>query len=343
MLQGNQVNQNVEFTKVYKNLNLNMICVSYKFDNKTINGNSLAPKIKEYYENNSRGLVKIMLTTFVATIPNKYGGINLEKAVQMGMSQVAAKYGQDKFDFYIHFCNPKISHTGNKSSVTFASYTNCIHETGHLFDFGHANVLQYDNKGNVTVRRVHDPFDCMVVTKVYQSLNPVHRHTHGWYYPGEAVYAKIGDTYNLFQLKNFPDKTNIKTLFYVMPISDTASRRYYWITYGTFNGNPVVVFHTSDPTIKYTYLDAFYGTNKSVINHNRSGLSVNIVNSDPSKITIKLSAINPINTLTDNSNMIDQVSDVYNDNGDTSGNIMDETDSNYCYCNESTCTDSDTF
>jgi hypothetical protein len=280
------MNDNVVFDKIYKNDNCNILLINYQFLDKLVSGRYLGPKIKDYYEKNSRSYVKITLTYYTVQIQAKFNKIKSDDAVNMTRKLVANKFGANRFDFLIHFCNPKISHTGQKNAVTFASYVNTIHETGHLFGFGHANTRKYDSSGNFILLRCRDPFDPMTVFMSYPSLNPVHRHSHGWYLPGEIVYLHIGSTYNMAMLKDLDNQVNIKTLYYTY-LKDNY-RNNYWITYGTLNGAPKIIVHTSDPGMQYSYLDAIYPVGKLVV-HKRSGLTINsTVNQNSKFVTVTI-------------------------------------------------------
>jgi hypothetical protein len=270
-----------------------VVIISYKFANKAVHGGSLGQKIKEYYEDNSRGMVTYTMTNFTATIPTPFGKTNLNKATAMGKSQADAHFGANKFDLYVHFCNPTISHTGRNQSMVYASYPNAIHEFGHLMKFSHANSFKYGSNGNITTVHTKDPFDCMTIFAPYPSLNPVHRHSHGWYLPGELVEMTLGNTYKMAMLKNLSDKTNIKALHFV----SSVNHRNYWITFGTFKNKPVIAFHTSSPDFATSYLDEFYSiVDGKVINH-RSGISVTIADINNNFMTIKVTATQELSAL----------------------------------------------
>jgi hypothetical protein len=113
---------------------------------------------------------------------------------------------KNKFDVYMHFCNPIRSQTGGKHVITWASNTNAIHEFGHALKFGHAFSSL---SGELLSSR--DPFDQMTMFEPYSSTNAPHRFMKDWFLPGELVRCKSG-MFTLGQLKNFDDVSSIKVL-----------------------------------------------------------------------------------------------------------------------------------
>jgi hypothetical protein len=251
--------------KPYIDQNVRILCVSYKYQDKTINCGDLGNKLKEYYERNSRNKVRIFLKYFTANVPHHSS--NAEGAVEYFKKTYMKDYPD--FTFYIHFCNPKISHTGNGHVITWASVTNTIHETGHLFKFTHANRFDYKDGKRVKLSS-RDPFDCMTIMSPYPSLNPVHRHLNGWFLDNEEVFCVPGNTYNLFRMTNFEDKTNIKALVF-----ETGEQR-YWISYGRFKGEDFIIFHTWMGR-QFSFLDHTYKVEKNkTFTDSSTGLTITI-------------------------------------------------------------------
>jgi hypothetical protein len=286
------VPKNVVFKNVFRNLSFNVLVVSYQFKDKLVNGRSFGPKIKDYYENNSRGNVLITVSYATAMIPFNYSMPKVNDAVALAKQQLAAQ--MRRTDITVHYCNPKVSHSGNHNSITWASSVNTIHEVGHLFGFAHANTKKYNANGTFTVIHETDPFDPMTSQMTYPSFNPAHRHQVGWYAPGEAVYAELGQTYTLAMLKDFTNNTNIKALYWTFTTNNVQQN--YWISYGTNGPANKIILHSSNPNFKYSYLEGFYDVSRPVINHKPSGLSITITQlSNPKFILITLNAV-PMST-----------------------------------------------
>lgn len=267
---------NIPLVKEYINNNITVLIISYRFTDRFINGAPLGPKIKKYYEENSRNKVTIIPTYFTATFDTIFG--YTAQNVASATCQANLKFGKQKFTFYVHVCNPKISTSGSNVCKTFNSSSNAIHEFGHLLDFGHANKMDYSgNKPKVLYSK--DPFDAVQLFATYPSLSPPHLYNHGWYTPGEIVYAKNENVYDLYLLRDFGTKEVIKTLGY------NRNNRLYFVSYGWKNSKKTkqpeyyLIVHFTDSEYRYSSLDACYKLNKQsqIFEHPRTGFTFKIL------------------------------------------------------------------
>jgi hypothetical protein len=285
--------------QVYKGIK-DMLVVNYKFTNKSISGSALGSRVKKYYEKNSRDLLSINVSSFTVNIPFNHTPSKVSKALSIAKGQIAKEFGRRHFDMYLHFCDPKISHTGAPNAITFRSFTNAVHESGHLLKFGHANTRKYIGVHNKPMTlHCRDPFDCMTIFAPYPSLNPVHRYSHGWYLDGEIQDCVIGSHYKMAMLKDLDNKKDLKVLKYVVP----TTGQNYFISYGTWQNNPKMVFHTSNPTFAETYLDGFFGLNKGIVSHPRVDFNIKIISFD--NATVSVDIVSKDSTVPDNENEAD--------------------------------------
>lgn len=245
---------------------LDVLSIGYNFKDKKISLGSIPSNVKKYYENNSRGNLTINMKTMSVNVPFN------SNELQNSIDYVKTKIPQG-LDVYMHFCNPKRSHTGGKNVITYASNTNAIHEFGHAIGFSHANSkLSGESQGS------RDPFDQMTIFAPYPSTNAPHRFQMGWFLPGELLFCGSG-TYTIGMLKNFGDKTSVK----VLKIGK------FFISFGEKNN------------IKYVATHTIYGKNSSFIigmNETKVGKSYH---NEESNITIT------IKNVTDNLLTIDVV------------------------------------
>jgi len=200
---------------------MKVISIEYIFTDKRINMKSIPNTVKKYYEDNSRGNLTINMTSKSMRVPYKH--IDYKKAIQYVKSKIS-----ETFDVYIHFCNPKRSHTGGKNVITWASKTNAIHEFGHAIGFAHANSVLGGKK-----RSSVDPFDQMTIFSPYPSTNAPHRNMKGWYLPGELLKCGSGK-YTIGMLKNFNDVTSVKVL----------KCRDFYVSFGNKKGTNYIAIHT---------------------------------------------------------------------------------------------------
>lgn len=281
-----QINENIPLVREYKNDDITVLIISYKFTDKSINGTGLGPKIKNYYEQNSRNKVTIKPSYFTAVF-NKPFGYTAEN-VASATRQANAKFGSKKFKFYVHVCNPVKSTAGGNICKTFNSSTNAIHEFGHLLSFGHSNKMDYsDKKPKVLYQR--DPFDAIQMFATYPSLSPSHLYNHGWYSLGEIVYAKDTNIYDLYLLRDFSTSGVIKTLGY------HKNDRLYFISYGwkpskkTKEPEYFLIIHYTDSGYNYSFLEACFKLNKTeqTFEHQRTGFTFKILKWDQKYIQLQ--------------------------------------------------------
>lgn len=252
--------------KITKGMTIKVLLISYKYTDKSINPGSIGQKIKNYYENNSRNTVTIKLTSVAYKVPFTKNQVN--KAVDYVKNIMPKGY-----DVYVHFCNPKISHTGGGNVITYASTTNAVHEFGHALGLSHANSLLSGE-----FKRSRDPFDQMTIFAPYPSTNAVHRYQLDWFLPGEFIeYDASRSKYTLGMLKNFADKKSTKVIFYKTPdVNDPTKMKRFFLSYGAKNGFDYVTIHT------------IYGKNSSVILAMYKVIKGRIYTNEDSGITIKI-------------------------------------------------------
>lgn len=242
-----------------------ILFINYHYKNRKTNGSKYMNSIKSYYENNSRNKVRVICSSFNAKIPFDHSPNNLRKAKSVADKQVRAKFGNNAFTYYLNFCAPRISRASGKSADTAARFSNTVHELGHLFDFGHANIREYTKSGKPTIKRSKDPFDPMTIDPPYPSFNPVHRAQKKWYLPNELQTIVLNKQYNIYMLRNFDDKSNVKAL----TVTDGDS--IWYVSYGTLKavGGKAFAFHyTNNGTV--SYMDKVYGVStKRTIEHPR--------------------------------------------------------------------------
>lgn len=280
------MNDNIELVKEFKDDNMTVLVISYKFIDKTINGMGLGPKIKKYYEQNSRNKVKLNITYFTAVFKTTFG--YTAQNVQIATNQANLKFGPKKFKYYVHVCNPVKSTSGGNATKTYNSATNAIHEFGHLLGFGHSNKMDYTGK---EPKKLYgkDPFDAVIVFAVYPSLSPPHLYNHGWYLPGEIVLAKNNTTYTLYMLRDF-STSGVKTLGYY------KNDRLYFVSYGwkpvrkTKVPEYFLIIHYTDSGYNYSFLDVCYSLSKmpQSFEHKRTGFTFNIIKNDPKFLDIQV-------------------------------------------------------
>lgn len=269
--------RNIPLVKEYKDDDISVLIISYRFKDKTINGTGLGPKIKEYYEKNSRFKIRLNFTYFTAIFNTNFG--YTAQNVQTASNQARVKYGKNKFKFYIHVCNPARSTSGTNTVKTFNSATNAIHEFGHLLKFGHSNKMDYSGK-KPKVLYSRDPFDAVILYVNYPSLSPPHLYSHGWYNPGELVFTQNERKFRLYMLRDFSISNVVKTLgFY-------KNNCLYFISYGwkpvkkTKKPEYFLIVHYTNSEFNYSFLETCYSFNKvkeSEINHNRTGFKFRIL------------------------------------------------------------------
>lgn len=263
-----------------------ILTVSYHFKDKIINGNHIMASVKRFYENNSRHLVKILLLQTTVHVLANFKDLSTNEVLRIGHRQINVPQFFD-VDYYVHFVNPKTSHTVGNTSITFASYTNAVHETGHLFGLGHANKLKR-TKGRVKVLHSRDPFDCMTSFAPYPSLNPVHRFQKGWFLPGEllTIHNETEVETALYMLKNFDvsDQTKPK----VVMIDGLVKR---FVSYGVFKRKPVMIIHRISKNGRFSYLEGFYQLPRKGVNilpvDGGVGFRVEILSHDHKMLNIK--------------------------------------------------------
>lgn len=203
-----------------KTKNIKVLLVNYHFTDKKINGLSLGKYIKEYYENNSRGKLNIILSQYNMIINTKYNKNHAGTVFKNNKNRAPKGH-----DYYLHFCNPKVSRANGKHAVTWASRINTVHEFGHLLGLTHANTHNI-NKPKQLVRS-SDPFDQMTSFASYASTNAPHRFLMDWYLPGEFLEFDGTGRYNLWMLKSFGNKKDIKTLFHRVPAENGVFKRFF--------------------------------------------------------------------------------------------------------------------
>lgn len=250
-----------------------ILAVNYKFTNRSVSGTGLAKRAKQYYEQNSRGKLDIQIDVQNVNVPFKMGD---RRAIGSGKSQIK---NEKTYDIVIHFCNPKSSHAGQGTVITFASYTNTVHELGHAFGLSHANT-HYKNS---SLGRSRDPFDQMTMFAPYPSTNAVHRWLKGWYLKNEFLdNPEYKQVFQLGQLKNLRDKETLKIIKF-----DVDDRKYF-ISHGTYKNKQYITIHT------------IYGKNNSILLdmlnlekgekrfENRSGLVFEIVSLENNIVHVKI-------------------------------------------------------
>jgi hypothetical protein len=250
--------------KIVRGQVIKVLCISYRFTDKFIDGKNLGNELKKYYETNSRGYNTFEITNLTYRVPFHSSQYKTAVPYVRGIMP-------QTFDCYVHFVNPKTSRYGHRQVITYASRTNVIHEFGHFLRLSHANQNINGNK----IVTSKDPFSQMTIFSPYPSLNPVHRYQLRWFLPGELV-VNIDNQkdYVIAKLKNFRDRRSAKVVFIV------HGARKYFISYGDLKGVNYVCIHT------------IYGKNSSFLigmyRATKGGLFVN----NPSGITIKVEDIN---------------------------------------------------
>jgi hypothetical protein len=207
------------------------LSIKYIFTDKAIDIKTIPDKVKKYYEDNARGHLSIVMNTISMRVP--FNSSEYKDAIKYVNGKMPAGY-----DVYLHFCNPKTSHTGGKNVITWASSTNAIHEFGHALGFAHANSLLSGKKEGSK-----DPFDQMTIYVPYPSTNAPHRFLMKWFLPGEYVKVDTvgSSTYTIGMLKNFNDRTSVKVI-------DIGK---YFLSYGVKKDVNYVAVHTLEGKATY--------------------------------------------------------------------------------------------
>lgn len=234
---------------------IRVLLINYKFNNKHIKAGNLGTRLKNYYEKNSRGKLRIVLNTYTSTFNAKYVRHKLTPYINQTRNRVPKNH-----DYFVHFCNPPVSRANGKHAITFASSINTIHEFGHLLGLSHANHLQ-----NGKLIRSKDPYDQMTSFASYPSTNAVHRFLKKWLLDTELAVIEDSDLekgpieFTICKLKAFGNKNNLKVIHYRTPAKGEGFEgvmKRFFISFADQKGADRLVVHT------------IYGQNSSILlNH----------------------------------------------------------------------------
>ena len=236
--------------------------------------------IKEFYERNSRGAVKIHLRTIHMRVP--YNSVAQTNKVVTYVKRRLPK----NHDVYVHFALPKVSRANGRHIVTHSTRANAIHEFGHTLGLSHANSRL---RWNIT-KRGNDPFSQMTTGIPYFSMNPPHLYQLNWFLPGEitlhSTERQMGQNhiYTLHQLRDFHIGPVLKCV-HIKIRSEVGAMRSHFLSYGKIDGQLYIALHVVYGE-GHSFLLGKYPVERRTFSHRQIGLSFNVLSFNNSVVRL---------------------------------------------------------